>query len=219
MLNSLLNENILRNQQLLNIGTFYKTRQILPLKKIRYMLDQLIQVVREQAQDAIVNNRDIDDQHNEDAIQEAAKTISGSLQEQLAAGNFKEVMNIFNSKTSNEGNPIIGQITQVFTEQLGSKFHVDKNKAGGIAGSMIPVIIDQLVRKTNDDKDPSIDLNNIFGSLVGKGVEGVNFNDIMGKINGGGKSDGFGLDDVADLVKKGAGSNGAGGLLGSLLGK
>jgi hypothetical protein len=183
------------------------------------MLDQLLSVVREQAQEAIVKNRDIDDSHNESAMEEAAKTITSGLQEQLAAGNFKDVMNIFNSKTSNDGNPIIGQITQVFTEQLGSKFNVDKNKAGGIAGSMIPVIIDQFVRKTNDDKDPSIDLNSIFGSLAGKGVQGINFNDIMSKLNGDGQSDGFGLDDVADLVKKGAGSNGAGGLLGSLLGK
>jgi hypothetical protein len=179
------------------------------------MLDQLLEVVRSKAQEQIVDNSAIDNKFNNDAMQEAANTIKNTLQDQLAQGNVKDVLNIFNSKTTNEGNPLIGMITDLFSKQLGSKFGVEGNKASSMAASMIPSIIDQFVKKTNDNNDSSIDINDIFSSLAGKGVSGIDFKDILGKL--GKDSDGFGLDDVIGMVSKGAGAQkGSGDLLGSL---
>jgi len=51
------------------------------------MLDQILDIVKENAGDLIVNNSDIDNKFNENAISGAAESISKGLQEQLNQGN------------------------------------------------------------------------------------------------------------------------------------
>lgn len=181
------------------------------------MLDQLIQIVKQQAEEHIVQNKNIDNKYNDAAMQDTVNAIQGGLQEQLAKGNFKDVLDIFNTKTSNEGNPVIKQITEQLTRQFGNKYNLDGLQSSGIAGNLIQKVIAQLVGKTNDPSDNSIDLGSIIGSLTGKNTGNLDFGDLMEKLNGGtGKQDGFGLDDVAGMLK---GEGAGGGLLGSLLGR
>jgi hypothetical protein len=131
--------------------------------------------------------------------------------QQLSGGNMKEILNAFSSKTSNTYNPVVQQIITVLTQQLGGKFNLNSNTANGIAGSIIPAVMDQLVNKVNDSNDSSIDLNSILGSLTGK--SGVNFNDMMQRFDKG-DTDGFGLDDAMDLLKGKGGLSGLRGLFG-----
>ena len=175
------------------------------------MLDQILDIVKENAGDLIVNNSDIDNKFNENAISGAAESISKGLQEQLNQGNVKDVLNIFSSKTSNDGNPLIGQLTNMFGSQLGDKFGVQSDKANGIASSLIPVVIEQLVNRVNDKNNSSIDLNSILGGLSGK--QGVDFGNLMQKFDNG-DNDGFGLDDAMDLLKGDKGGSMLGGLFG-----
>lgn len=174
------------------------------------MLDQILDIVKDNAKDLIENNGDIDNQYNESAISEAASTISNGFKDKLQSGNVKDVLDVFSEKTSNTDNPLVNQLSSMFGSQLGNKFNVSGDKANGIAGQLIPMVIDQLVKKVNDSNDSSIDLNGLLGSLSGQ--QGVNFGDLMQKFNNG-DSDGFGLDDAMDLLK-GKGGSALGGLFG-----
>ena len=192
----------------------------LPMRYLwgKIMLDQLLDIVREQAEDKIVRNPDIDDRHNEGAIQDAMATISQGLLGRIAEGGLEDVLDIFSQKSSNTANPLVGKITEQFTQQLGAKYNLSSDKAGGIAGSLIPIIIDRFVNRTNDNGVSGIDLNSVFGMLTGDKDGKIDFGDVMNRFDKREEDDGFGLDDVMDMVRGNQGGQG-GGLLGGLLGK
>ena len=55
------------------------------------MLQNLNNLVKENADDTIINNTDIPNERNEEAVQEASASIEDSLKNSLAGGNVKEV--------------------------------------------------------------------------------------------------------------------------------
>ncbi|HPE98393.1 MAG TPA: hypothetical protein PKX04_10575 [Chitinophagales bacterium] len=180
------------------------------------MFEQLLEIVRQQADEQIVRNDAIDNKFNEDAIQEAANSIQDTLRDQLANGHLQDVMQLFRQGDAGADNPMVQQISSMFSKQLGSKFQVDGLKADGIASQLIPMILSRFIKKTNDPDDASVDINDIFGSLTGNKSSGIDFSKILKQEK---DDDGFGMDDIMDMVKKGASSQkGGGGLLGSLLG-
>ncbi len=56
------------------------------------MLENLINLVKEQAGDAIVNNPAIPNENNEAAIQSAGESIAGGLQNIISSGGLKDVL-------------------------------------------------------------------------------------------------------------------------------
>ena len=53
------------------------------------MFEQLLEIVRQQADEQIVRNDAIDNKFNEDAIQEAANSIQDTLRDQLAMAIYR----------------------------------------------------------------------------------------------------------------------------------
>jgi hypothetical protein len=59
------------------------------------MLEELFNLVKEQAQSAIVNNDAVPNEHNDGAIQEVTKAIHTGLSEQAAGGNLEGILQMF----------------------------------------------------------------------------------------------------------------------------
>ncbi len=59
------------------------------------MLENLNQLVKENTQDAIVNNSEIPDDKNEAAIQAASGSIFDALKQQMASGNVSQLAATF----------------------------------------------------------------------------------------------------------------------------
>jgi hypothetical protein len=59
------------------------------------MLEILSQFVKENARDAIVNNPDIPNQRNEEAVSAASGSIRDALKQQVSSGNVSELVNMF----------------------------------------------------------------------------------------------------------------------------
>lgn len=191
------------------------------------MLDQLLQLVRDNAQETVVANPAIPNEQNEAVISEASGTIAGGLQDALASGNLREVMSLFNSGGEvDNSNPVVNNISGNLIGKLQEKFNLNGGSASAIAGSLIPAVLGSLVRKTNDPGDNSFSLDGIFSSLTGGSTQGLNLNGILGKFAGGLDKDGDGdvdMEDFKNMISNGArqqqGSGGLGGLLGGLFGK
>lgn len=130
------------------------------------MLENLINIVREHAGEAIVNNPDIPNEHNDAAISEATQGIASALKSQLAGGGIQEITSLFNSGGSFASNPIIGNIIHSVAGSLMQKFGISAAQAGGVANSLIPKVMGSLVSKTNDPNDSSFTLDGILSSLT-----------------------------------------------------
>jgi hypothetical protein len=162
------------------------------------MLEQLMNIIKEQGQQAVVNNAEVPNEHNEAVMQEAGSSIMGGLQSMLKGGNMAGITQMLLGGGSGD---IVNQLTSGFAGTLAQKFGINTTSAGNIAGGLIPQVLNSLVHKAKDPNDSSIDLNSILGSLTeGGATSGGN---IMSSIGGklGLDKDGDGDVDLSDVTK------------------
>ena len=172
------------------------------------MLDNLLNLVKQQAGDAIINNPAIPNQHNEEVVQEAGNSVVDTLKNALSGGQMNDVLGMFANGQTSADNPVVQQATGNFMERLQSKFGLNNTQAAGVAQSVIPNVMNQLAQKTANPNDNSFDVQQIFNQLSGGKTSGLNVQGLMNKLKGGLDSDHDGDVDLQDLkaVFSGGGS-------------
>ena len=181
------------------------------------MLENLFNLIKEQAGNDVVNNPVIPNEKNDAVIGDATSSVAESFQGILAGGGLQRILSLFggNANTgSGNGllnNPIVGNIITNFTNKLTSNHGIAGDQANGIANNLIPGVIGSLINKTNNPNDGSFDINSIIGSLTGGSTSsgsGIDLQGLMGKLTSGGldaNGDGHvGLDDIISKVSSGA---------------
>lgn len=145
------------------------------------MLDNLINLVKEHAGDAIVKNPAIPNEHNDAAISSVANSIMGTLKGQATSGNVSGIMDLFKGGDISKS-AVTNSISQNAIGDLTKKFGIDSNAAGSIVSSLLPVVMNKFVSKTNDPKDASFDMNGIMSAVGGGNVGGI-LNTVKGFFN------------------------------------
>ena len=171
------------------------------------MIDQLIAMVRAQAGDAIIANPAIPNERNDEAIGEVANALTGGFRNALAGGQAGELLQLLGGQAGNPAShPLAGLLGNNVIGSLVQKFGLNEQQAGGIAGSLLPGVLQQLVSKTNDPNDSSIDLQGIFNSLTGGAAGGLDIQQLLSKVTSGGGS--AELDQLVNVVKGNDGGQG-----------
>jgi len=165
------------------------------------MLDQLLNLVKEQAQGAVVNNSEVPNEQNEGIMQEAVSSITGGLKDELASGGFKNVLKTLGGQASTSGgNSVVDNICGKFVSGIVEKFGINQQTAQSIASSVIPAVMGSLAKKTNDPNDSSFDLNGIFNHLTDGKASGLNLGGILQSVSGGLDKDHDGDVDLSDIT-------------------
>ncbi len=183
------------------------------------MFEQLTQLVQQFGNDSVVKNNAIPNEHNEAVMSEAGSSITG-LKDVVAGGNLRDIAGMLSGKTSIDmNNPVVKELVGKVTGNLGSKFGLSQEAAGGVASGLIPQVLNGLVNKANDNGDCSFQISDLVNAISG-GNGNAGLMDAVSKHGGQ-----FGLDQNTDgkvdmgdtmaAVSKG----GLGGLLGKLFGK
>jgi uncharacterized protein YidB (DUF937 family) len=195
------------------------------------MLEQLMGLIQDHSQDAIVNNPAIPNEHNNSAMQTILSSVVGGLANQQTAGNSSGLWSLLSGGAGSNisNNPIVSGIANSAISSLMEKFGLDKSAAGGIISAVLPKVMGSLINKTNDPNDSSFDLNTIMGAVMGGGQQqGGGLGNILGSVLGGGaqQQGGGGLGDILGSVLGGGqqaqqqpqAGGGLGDILGSVLG-
>ena len=202
------------------------------------MLEQLMDLIKQHSQEAVVNNPDVPNEQNTAVMQETGSTIMNTLQSLLGGGKANDVMSFFSNKSGDVSNhPVTQNISGNLISNLMSKFGLNGQQAGGIAASLLPMVLSKLVSKTNDPNDSSFNIQNIFNSLSGNNTSGLDIQGILSKFTGGGATNttntagnnpldqnGDGNVDLNDITaafsgnKTGDNSGGGGGILNTIKG-
>jgi uncharacterized protein YidB (DUF937 family) len=180
------------------------------------MLDNLINLVREQAGSSIINNPAVPNEQNEQVIAETSSSITGGLQNMIASGGLKDVLGLFGGggDQASNSNPVVQNLSGNVIQQLMSKFGIDQQAASGIAGNVVPDVLKKLVNKTNDPNDSSFDIQGIFNQLSGGKTQNTNIQGLLGKLD----RDGDGDTDMQDVMSMFSGGGQGGGLMDSVKG-
>ncbi len=138
------------------------------------MFDNLLNLVKEHAGEAIINNPAIPNEKNEEAIKSTTTSIVDTLKGQLTSGNMSALTDMFkggNVITS----PVASSVQSNVVTDLMKKFGIDNAQASGIAASLIPKVMESFTKKTNYPNDSSFDMSSIITSLGGNagGIGGM----------------------------------------------
>lgn len=179
------------------------------------MLENLFNLIKEQGQEAVIENPVVPNEQNNAVLASATSSVAEGFQGVLAGGGLSDIMSMFggtqNSAASSNGlsglinNPIVGNIISSFTNKLTNQHGIAQDQASGIAGNLIPSVISKLITRTQDPNDSGFDMNSIIGSLTGGGTQGGGFDlqGLLGKFGGGGlDSDGDGKVEISDIISK-----------------
>lgn len=150
------------------------------------MLENLINLVRENAGSAVINNPAIPNEQNEAVVNEAGHSILDSLQQMVSQGKLQDVLHMFQGggSATAASSPAVQNISGNFIQSLISKFGINPSTASDVAGNLVPNVLQNLVHKTNDPNDSSFDLQSIISHLSGSGGGGIQ--DILGNLTQGG---------------------------------
>lgn len=184
------------------------------------MFEQLMQIIQSQATETVINNPEVPNEHNDAVIKEAGQSVTSSLQNMLASGNVRDVMGLFNSAPDQlNSQPAMQQISGSFISSLTEKFGLNTQQAGSVAGSLLPSVLGQLINKTNDPNDKSLNIQDIFNQLSNGKTSGLDIGGMFSKFKGGLDKDGDGDVDFSDLTSMfSSGGNSGGGLMDKLKG-
>lgn len=145
------------------------------------MLDQLINLVRQNAEEIIVKNPAVPNEANDEAIKDVASQIFDGLKGQASQGNVEDLLGMLQGKQSvGQGNPLTSSLVSNITGSLASKFGISPQVASGIASSLIPMVMKQFVDKTNDPNDKDFDLQDVVKNVTGNS----NVGDILSQFTG-----------------------------------
>ena len=144
------------------------------------MLEQLLKLVEQNAKQPIIENKALPDQFNNAAIKEVTNQIFNIMKSQVAQGNMAQIVSMFQTgagRSSVGGNPVVAVMISSVTNSLTSKFGIQGEVAQGIASSIVPTVIGQVIKKANDPHDIDFDLQQMM-----RGMSGNNTLDISGMI-------------------------------------
>lgn len=185
------------------------------------MLDNLFNMIKGVAGDAVINNPAVPNEHNEAVVAEATNTVAGGLQNLVAGGGLQSILSLFGGGQQQQGqsgimsNPIVSMMIGHFSKKLMGKFGLESNQASGVAQNLIPSVISNLINKTNDPGNSSFTLDGLLDSLTGGKSQqvvqeqqqqdgGFSFQNLIGQFTGGGQQGGGGLMDIVSKLAGGA---------------
>jgi len=171
------------------------------------MLDKLMDLVRQNAGDGILNNNAIPNEKNDQAVEGAGNSIMATLQNALSSGKLNDVLSYF--KTGGTESPVVQEATGNYARDLQQNLGLNEPDARTAATKVIPQAMNQLATKTADPSDNGFNIQDIFNKLSGGKTGGMDIQALLSRF-GAGKldQDGDGDVDLQDLKGMFAGGGG-----------
>ena len=142
------------------------------------MFENLVNLIKENAGEAIINNTAIPNEHNDSAIQSTATSIMDALRNHVGNNGIEGLTSMISDGSINGG--LMDVIKNNVSGSLMQKFGLDCGAAGNIVSSLIPTVMQKFTQQTNDPNNSNFDLQGIIGSLSG----GEGIGNVIGKLFG-----------------------------------
>jgi hypothetical protein len=88
------------------------------------MLNQLLEIVKQNAGDAIIKNPEVPNSKNNQAIKLAATSLLSNLKGEAGSGNLNTALDIFKGGGNVSANPVVSNITKNVAGELAKKLGI-----------------------------------------------------------------------------------------------
>jgi hypothetical protein len=145
-------------------------------KSINFMLDTILSFVRSYADEAIVKNPDVPNEHNETAINTTAQTLLSSFMSEFQQGGISNLVGLFANGQNPLDSSIVKKIVSSLSSNLETNCNVDSSKSQGIAEQLIGKMFAGATQKNlggdtgsnnESDSNNAFDLSKIMSALGG----------------------------------------------------
>jgi hypothetical protein len=172
------------------------------------MFEELLNLVKGHSQEAIVNNTDVPNEHNEAVQNEATNSIMSTLQGMLGSGGngAAQVLNLFSQNNAGadiNNHPVAQSMSSNLVGSLMNKFGIGGNQAGGIVSMLLPMVLNKLVggASNNNAGAGGLGIQSIFNSLSGGKTGGMDIGSLISQFGGNALDKNHdGRVDLADLT-------------------
>ncbi len=149
------------------------------------MLENLVQLVRENAQDLVVNNDQVPNEKNEQVIEAASSSITDVLKGQVGSGGIADLISSF-TQGGGGNSSAVNQVASNFTDKL-SGLGINAVTANSIGAALIPMVMAKFFNKAADPGDSSFNIQDILGKVAGGADGKFDLNDVKDMVGGGSK--------------------------------
>lgn len=171
-------------------------------------MEQILSMIRQSSQEVVEQNPDIPNEQNETVSNIASESIIGSIQNMISNGGAGDLMSMFTGGGADQDHPVMQTVNSDLTGNLASKLGISSDKASGIAGSILPMIISKLFNRSGSGGG-GFDLSSLIGSFTGGqgGGGGFDLSSLTGAldVNKDGKTD---FKDLTDAIGGGKSEDG-----------
>ncbi len=139
------------------------------------MLDQLMQLIQQSGQQAVVENNEVPNENNEAIMNEAQQSITSGLQQLAATGQLNTLMESVQNGQAATDHPAVPNISNNFMGNIMDKFGLNKGTAAMIASAIIPMVLSKVMNKGGNAQaggGGGFDLGGLLSSLTGGGNAG-----------------------------------------------
>ena len=175
------------------------------------MLETLMNLVQQNAGQAVINNPAIPNNQNDNVMQTVASSILSGLGQQAQGGGLGNLLGMVVNGGNVQQSPVTAGVQQNVEQSLMQKLGISPQVAMSIAAAVVQVVLSKLMNKASDPNDSSVDGNSILGAATGQ--QGVDWMGMAGAAMADGKLD---MNDLLRVVGQQGG--GLGGMLGGLFG-
>lgn len=148
------------------------------------MLDNIINLVKEQALGAISGNAGVPADKKDAAVNATTSSIVDGLKEHFTPDNLSAITNLFSGGVS-DTQGISSSLQTSVVSALSEKVGLSKDVANSIASAVIPAVIGLFSKKTNDPNDSGFSIESLVQAF--NGGKGGGIFDALGSLFGGKK--------------------------------
>ncbi len=154
------------------------------------MLDQIINLVKEQGTEYFKNQTNVPNAEAEQTAASAGESIFEGLKEQVLSGNLDGVKELLSGDGKlDNNNPIVKQITEAFNSKVSSADGISTEPAQNAAENGIPALLQSVVGKfmSKEEADSDFDVTELAKSVMsGKAEDTIdNLKEGLGGMLGG----------------------------------
>jgi hypothetical protein len=165
------------------------------------MFEQLIPLAQEKIGD-FLQQQGFGGEQGGEAARAAGEGIVAQLSERFSGGDYSGIMELFSGQETDSASGAVSSMLPGVAETLSGKLGIDLGQAEGLAGGIIPSVMNMLNDKVKQAGADGFDVQSLLGNLGQQGGIGGMLGGLVSNFLGGDKGGSGAGDMVNDLLKR-----------------